>query len=398
MTTVIFVHGISVREPQFSQTFEKIKNELQNKLPNLKIVPCLWGDSLGAKLNADGASIPLYDSTRNDAQRGQDENLIRWMQLYKDPLYELRLLSLKTPEEQEFIPSQEDPSEKIDEKVKQLNLSEELQAKLKEGGIACVFEEAYQNVVRTSAYREALKTISDETLIEYRDAIARAIIAESIAICERQEKYTGMATDANLREEVVKFLSCQILESERGVGDWLKENLSKLVLSQTTNHLKRKRGVISDITYPAVGDILLYQGRGQKIRNLIQKRIEEVEEPVVLLAHSLGGIACVDLLVKEQLEQVKLLVTVGSQAPYFYEINALQSLEFGQALPEDFPEWLNIYDLKDFFSFIGGNVFPNKIQDIPVDNQQPFPQSHSAYWTNKATWKAIIGRIKEIEI
>ncbi|MFB2835494.1 hypothetical protein [Floridanema evergladense] len=395
MTTVIFIHGISVREPQFSEAFKTIKGELHKELPNLKVVACSWGSSLGAKLNADGASIPLYDSTRNDEQKGLDENIIRWMQLYQDPLYELRLLSLKTPEEQDFIPGQEEPSEKIDEKVKHLNPSDELQAKLKEAGIAEVFTQARQNVVNSTPYQKALGTISD-TLTEHRDAIARAIIAESISVCEEQEKYTIIATDAILRDEVVKYLSREILDSERGVGDWLKESLSTLVISQTTDHLKRKRGVISDLTYPLVGDILLYQGRGQKIRALIQSYIEDAEPPVVLLAHSLGGIACVDLLVKEQLDKVKLLVTVGSQAPYFYETNALQSLEFGESLPEYFPQWLNIYDLKDFLSFIGGNIFPNKVQDILVDNQQPFPRSHGAYWTNNATWKAIVGRIKAL--
>ena len=100
------------------------------------------------------------------------------------------------------------------------------------------------------------------------------------------------------------------------------------------------------------------------------------------------------------MEKVELLITVGSQAPYFYEVNALQSLEFNsdrnQRLPKGFPEWLNIYDLQDFLSYIGGNIFPS-VQDILVDNQQPFPQSHSAYWSNKATWKGILPRIKGLK-
>ena len=122
MTTVIFIHGISVREPVLSQTFTQIKGKLLEELPKLTVVSCAWGDSLGAKLNADGASIPLYDSTRKDNQATQaDETIIRWQQLYQDPLYELRLLSLKTPEKQGFTPRQEKPSEKLDNKVKNLN-------------------------------------------------------------------------------------------------------------------------------------------------------------------------------------------------------------------------------------------------------------------------------------
>lgn len=406
MTTVIFVHGISVREPVLSQTFTQIKGKLQEELPNLTVVSCAWGDSLGARLNADGASIPLYDSTRNDNQAIQpDENIIRWAQLYQDPLYELRLLSLKTLEERDFTPGQEEPSEKLNRRLQQFEPSDELQAKLKECGIADVFAKARQNVIESPAYREALDTISD-TLTEYRDAIARAIIAESIAICGKQEKFAPILNDYALREDVVISLSSEIYYAEAAIGDWLKEQLAKLLQPPATGYLKRKRGVISDVTYPAVGDILLYQGRGQKIRDLIYKYIKDAEPPVVLLAHSLGGIACVDLLVEqllneeEVIKKVELLITVGSQAPYFYEVNALQSLEFNsdrnQRLPKGFPEWLNIYDLQDFLSYIGGNIFPS-VQDILVDNQQPFPQSHSAYWSNKATWKAILPRIRGLK-
>jgi hypothetical protein len=39
---------------------------------------------------------------------------------------------------------------------------------------------------------------------------------------------------------------------------------------------------------------------------------------------------------------------------------------------------------------------PNQVQDIPVDNKQPFPESHGAYWRNEGMWKAIIGRIKTL--
>jgi hypothetical protein len=84
-----------------------------------------------------------------------------------------------------------------------------------------------------------------------------------------------------------------------------------------------------------------------------------------------------------------LLVTVGSQAPFLYEINALQSLAYGEALPAHFPKWLNFYDLRDFLSYKGGKIFPGRVKDVAVDNRQPFPVSHSAYWENDAVWRTI---------
>jgi hypothetical protein len=53
----------------------------------------------------------------------------------------------------------------------------------------------------------------------------------------------------------------------------------------------------------------------------------------------------------------------------------------------------SLYDLRDFLSYIGANVFLNKVQDVLVDNKQPFPRAHCAYWTNPSTWKAIIPRL-----
>lgn len=88
-----------------------------------------------------------------------------------------------------------------------------------------------------------------------------------------------------------------------------------------------------------------------------------------------------------------LLVTFGSQAPFLYEINALHSLQYGEPLPAHFPDWLNIYDLRDFLSYVGAGVFPKKVQDVLVDNKQPFPRSHSSYWTNPATWRAVVPRL-----
>ena len=52
-------------------------------------------------------------------------------------------------------------------------------------------------------------------------------------------------------------------------------------------------------SYPVLmaGDILLYQSRGHDIRAFIEEKLQHAEPPVTIVAHSLGGIACVDLLV-----------------------------------------------------------------------------------------------------
>ena len=127
-------------------------------------------------------------------------------------------------------------------------------------------------------------------------------------------------------------------------------------------------------------------------------QIERCTPPVVILAHSLGGVACVELLASEPMPQVEMLVTAGSQAPFFYELGALGSLRFGQPLPDHFPRWLNIYDRCDFLSFVGTPVFQdrmNRLEDVEVNNRQPFPWSHTSYWRNRQTWDAITARLPQ---
>jgi pimeloyl-ACP methyl ester carboxylesterase len=200
--------------------------------------------------------------------------------------------------------------------------------------------------------------------------------------------------DEVLRNEAVDAIVKVLAQDEqsRGVISWAKDQLTGFGLRFGTNVIQRKRGALTDGAYPFAGDILLYQAKGQKIRDFIRSQVEQVDSPVVLLAHSLGGIACVDLLIEQDLrDKVKQLITVGSQAPFLYEIDALQSLSFGESLPEHFPKWLNIYDLRDFLSYVGDRegLFPGRLKDVVVDNKQPFPEAHGAYWANTDTWRAI---------
>ena len=106
-------------------------------------------------------------------------------------------------------------------------------------------------------------------------------------------------------------------------------------------------------------------------------------------------------MVEENLPQVKLRITVGSQAPYLYEINALYSLPFknitmDDRLPAYFPTWFNVYDRHDFLSYIGADIFGSKVTYFEVNNRQSFIRSHSSYWTNSMMWSKIIERIQAI--
>ncbi|WP_392481895.1 hypothetical protein [Nostoc sp. C110] len=390
MTTVIFVHGTGIREREYNETFQIIEQKIHAQRPDIKVSPCLWG-ALGATFNDNRASVPLENATLALSPGEEDAEIVLWGQLYRDPLYELRLLSLKPIEAGN--PFGEEPGDVLQSRVASLTPALELQAKLQEAGIAEVFEPAREAVIHSEPYHQALLTVSESDLSEYYAPIARAVVAQAMFISEQQEKFPPILTDAQLRDDVVELLTLALGEAELGLVGWLLKPFIELAQYGGTNYVRGNRLELTDKISPMPGDILLYQTRGEKIRAFIQQQIAQAEPPVVLIAHSLGGIACVDLLVQQQLSQVELLVTVGSQAPFLYEINALYSLEYGQLLPEHFPQWLNIYDLRDFLSYVGNKIFPDRVQDVVVDSRQPFPRSHGAYWTNAKTWEAIISRL-----
>jgi hypothetical protein len=137
-----------------------------------------------------------------------------------------------------------------------------------------------------------------------------------------------------------------------------------------------------------LGDILLYQARGDEVRQFIRDKIMQAMPPVTVVAHSLGGIACVDLLALPNPPPIGCLVTAGSQSPLLYEIGALSSVKPPKPLPPGFPPWLNFYDRNDFLSYVARRLFPT-VTDIEVESGQPFPNSHSAYFGNAAVWQEI---------
>jgi len=395
MTSVIFVHGTGGRKEAYDQTFQQIKQALQERRPDIKLVPCLWGDPVGAKLNKGGVSIPSYDETQGGKQRSlEDENIQLWEALYKDPSYEMRLLGLRSLQSQTSAPGKQTPAQELQGRVEDLLANPELQTKLNALDIGSFFSRAYESIVgsNSQSFSRLLDTASRPLEGDYA-AIARAIVAMIGILYQEREWFDSPLVDEKLRDEAVDAILKVLTrdETSRGVvSNWIIGQLSGLALGVGTNAIKRKRGAMSDGAYPFAGDIMIYQAKGQKIRDFIRSQIEMVEPPVVLLAHSLGGIACVDLLIEQDLrDKVKLLITAGSQAPFLYEIDALQTLAFGESLPEHFPKWLNIYDLRDFLSYVGEGVFPSRLTDVQVDNRQPFPEAHGAYWANAETWNEI---------
>jgi len=404
MISVIFVHGISVRRADYRPAFARIQEALDRRTSNVRLVPCLWGDDFGANLRGGGASIPRYrKAKRIEEQPSSLEEQDRWDLLTDDPFLELRLLALRPPATSpEFDPrGTVPPSQLLEERIRSFSPSASLRGKLGEGGITdAALDFARKGVIENPVFHEAL-CASDEDLGEFQLVWARAVISMSISESDDAVRTDLDSTKKVSPAELATALAGEVGNQPKGLlGDWLDRALLAVATRLVGSRLESSRGHYTDLVVPFVGDVLVYQGNGQSIRDLIATSIVDAGEdsPVVLLGHSLGGIACVDLLAEKSFRAVKLLITVGSQSPLLYEMNALQKIRFDAPLPDHFPKWLNIYDERDFLSYVAAPVFKDqsgRVVDFEVNNRQRFPRSHSAYWENPSVWDMIVSQLAE---
>lgn len=422
MTTILYVHGTGVRSAGYQASLDHIRAGVAQVLPQVRVEPCPWGDVLGA-----GEPRPELRPAAGaaDGIRWADAERAVWARLYDDPLYEIRLASLEA----------RDTGATTSPQAARL-LAARLSALTDDPGVEVVLPDpASAADLRSAAERLAADPEFDASLPwlaaeRAHDLTARALVSSYISLREQDlggEVIVAAAERDNLARAIMAALGGSALSvgsRARAVG-W--------ATAQRAAHpfLRRGRDALVDRAAPAAGDVLQYQARGGALRTFVAERVRELEGPVVLLGHSLGGIACFETLVGRTLPDVRLLVTVGSQIPYLYGLDALATLRFGTPLPERFPSrWLNIHDPVDLLSFPARPRFADgptpgagaaaatgapgsaaatagtagtataarttEIRDVRVDTREPFPRAHSAYWTTPAVYEAVAAAVEDL--
>jgi hypothetical protein len=300
--------------------------------------------------------------------------------LYIDPWHELRLLQMgpnaREIDEDQFL-----------EGVERYRPGAGTTGALRAVGLEAHFQEALSELQRSEELRDAAATV-DTAGFSHRAAVARGLVAYTLAAAERQGQQTVVGSQ---RDTLLSHVIGDLKAQDRGLTAPLRKVALAISSPVATWYGQQHRGSASDGATPLVGDILRYQVHGRSLRDQLADAVSKAPgQAVTLIGHSLGGVACVETLIEHRLDQVDQLITVGSQPSYFYEIDALSTLPFGQELPEHFPaRWLNVYDTRDLLSYPAQAVFPDRVQDLRVDNGQPFIESHSAYWANSNLWAAV---------
>jgi hypothetical protein len=387
MTVLLFVHGTGVRTDGYTQTLENIKKGMAART-DIEIVGVPWGVTVGTKVTDEDISSML-PSTAGKGVGLTDAELEaqRWAALLDDPLFELRLLALRTPGK----PMTTVPGQPLASEALKLHLrAVDLRGKSPVGGLQLTDIKAAAKWladgdgtgVLTAAANAAGPADDPELVL----ATARAVVAQALRLSRGE---VGAGPDALYllaeRKLAVEAVRDNLSAGAKGViGDWLKNQVTKFAEARATNYGNARRSGLMTAVSPGVGDILKYLRRPDEFLALLTQELKNhSKESVYVIGHSLGGIFLVDLLSARKLPpNVTGLITVGSQSPLFRDCDAMGTLRRGTAQPIPFTPWLNIYDRNDFLSFCATRVFGSVpgIEDFEVSSGVSFPDSHGAYW------------------
>lgn len=409
---VLFIHGTMGRyDAAYLAGFNTIRARLVSWHPGIEVEKIPWGEYLGANVAHSFAAIPGAEPSTQPAVLGaapasapSQPITALWDLLYSNPLGELRALAAHSAIEASADQTLSSAvlAEALEELVRR-PLPDRIASLAAAGGVAATLPTACAQIVALFngadlELHSALYGFDDAEAPSYRVALARACVARAMVAALTASSYPALYTSGRRRDALVEAIEQYLRERTTsamlggGIGDaalWLvAQPLTRLFLRPN------RAALTADIAHFA-GDILAYQARGAAIRKLIAETVLN-GPPAVLLGHSLGGIACFELLLEqsELRRKVPLLITVGSQAPLLYELDALALLRYRSdgttaILPADFPPWLNIYDCNDLLSFQTGGLFDGTLRDVEIDSLQPFPHAHNAYWDNDRVWDHI---------
>jgi len=376
--SVLIVHGTGVRSAAFKVSFDAAVTTARAAGVVASFHQCLWGDPLGIEF----AGLSLPDPPEEAERRKMDAEDETWAWRFDNPLLELEQMTIAAERDSRAGAFGPQVWRGEFKRIHAYKPTQDLLALLAREQLGAYWPAAWGELlahpVVVSAFEQS--GVAGE-LPECKQALARAAVAtlNNVAVSSARS-----GPSASLRAKL-----CSRLSEDWGQVYGLGTKLADLTARAMTAGVRRRRNPLNFAIASAIGDILLYQLHGDRIRAFIRSKIEDLTPPVTIVAHSLGGIACMDLLAMAGPPEVEHLVTVGSQTPYFYEIGALTALAPPEQPPASFPRWLNLYDRNDFLSFVGEQLFLDRVEDHETRSGQPFPASHSSYLTSEDAWRTI---------
>lgn len=386
--TLVYVHGASDRHAGVADHIQRIEGQLALAGMAFEVVASQWGEAEGARLDRIEAALPAAEAA---ATYFPTDAVAMRALIGSGPLVELGSLARASgagdgsslpaePGWREADQLLEICRTEIGAPTETVPLPDTGTQPL---GVAC---RVAAGIVRSSPeYAAAHSTGVPELLLV---AAAGRAVAATVAAGKQAPIEIVETVQVRIAEAVLGAAGATLLAGclAIDVGPDLKRWATDVLIPHRAR-LMREAGL-------GVADVLLYQRDGAAIRSFVAGTIAEAVgrgRPVIALGNSLGGIVLVDALSAPGAPRPDLLVTVGSQAPLLAAIDALDPL--GQpGSPPPFQPWLNVYDRRDFLSFVAAPVWPGErgITDVEVDSGLGFPDSHGvAYLSNPAVYRHI---------
>lgn len=190
-----------------------------------------------------------------------------------------------------------------------------------------------------------------------------------------------------------------------GATDRIKHALVGVPVTRTANGARRLAGKPISLL---LGDVFTYlndpKGIVEVVAGGICEGISETRpgEPLVVVAHSMGGNIVYDILSNFRKDlNVDLLVTVGSQVGLFAELWLFESVraaelptEENQKVPRlpNVGRWINVVDRSDVLAYRASPIFEGaEDYDYPTNAAW----AHSAYFRQPNFHSRLVKRVKE---
>lgn len=167
-------------------------------------------------------------------------------------------------------------------------------------------------------------------------------------------------------------------------------------------------------TLPFIADVIVYQSHTYRekihtrIRDVIKRELGDqagtIDQPIKVIAHSLGGVVSFDLAcLNQDALHIQALVTMGSQPAFFHLLDPREGVAPFEGEPVSVPRticrWTNVWDEYDVLGFATDEVFRLFDGTAPLDVRVRatrsrlkggvMMRSHLRYFTNQDTANAI---------